>query len=149
MCAMKKTTLLLIVGCILAIAFTANLSAQTLGGDPSLSSKTWTWTGLSSDLTQTTLFTAPATGDFLLTFYASATLTNGEDCIDSSVFWTDENGNEQTSFGISTPGMAKVLPIHVTAASTVSVSTIVGSDFCGVPFTGTYEFVVSKTKLNP
>lgn len=130
------------------MAATATFS-QTIGGDTSLNSKTWTWTGLSNDLPQTTLFTPTSTSDVLLTFYASATLNNGDDCIDLSIFWTDENGSQQQSFALSTPGNGRVLPLHVTAGSSVSVSTIVGNDFCGIALSGTYELVVSKTKLNP
>jgi hypothetical protein len=139
---------------VVALAFTLNLPAQTIGGDTSLSSKTWTWTGLSASLAQTTLFTPTTTSDFLVTVYGSeSTLNEGFNCGNTTLTWTDENGSQSTLYYLFPPtsGTAQgdTTVIHVAPNTPVTFSASVGTDACPYSFVGTYELIVSKTKLNP
>ena len=160
---MKKPITLILGLLTLAFALTTNVAAQTIGGDTALTSKTWTWTGLSAALPSTTLFTPTVDSDFIITIYGNATITSavgGQICVE--ITWTDElftntypdpnllpNSNyciHIDSMGVVVPSQSTI-PIHVLANTSVSVSTLYAVP-SGTP-QPTYNLVISKVKVNP
>ena len=155
---MKNKLCALMLGLLLAVAATFNLSAQTIGGDTALTSKTWTWTGLTADLPSTVLFTPATDSDFTLSLTPSA-VSSGNVCITPLFQWTDWNGTQHGSplFGtgiqtISQPGAqggGGTISIHAVANTPVSFS-VSFSGGCGSSDPSTVlDIVVSKIKLNP
>jgi hypothetical protein len=147
---MKNKLLALMLGLLLAVAAT-QASAQTIGGDTSLSSKTWTWTGLTADLPETVLFTPTQTSDFLLSGYVTV---SGGECAVVTIFWTDEYGRQVYQFQfqggseVAASGQGSTMTIHAIANTSVSVSTNTEAGGCGSSG-GTYDLVIGKMKINP
>lgn len=158
MSGMKKLTLLL---CGLFLMVTA-CTAQTIGGDTSLNSKTWFWSGLSGPFPSTALLTPTVTSDYLISLYVnSPNIVDGSE-ICAQIAWTDElsstnifpdqnSGSPQVNIACTTDNSVRAyqgsvtFPIHVLANTTVSLST---SEYDGGSHP-TYNMVVTKIKVNP
>lgn len=147
---------------LVAFLFTINSSAQTVGGNTSLNSKTYTFANLTADLPQTTLFTPTVDGDFLISVYVTIQ-NNMFNCIAPFVQYTDEFGTNVQSFlfspspgtltsgavpyNQSATGVGAVIQIHALANTPVSASVI--SNACGGSPTATFDVVFGKIKINP
>lgn len=147
---MRKLFLLLFGLLALAVAATSNLSAQTVGGN---GVTTYTWTGLSSSLASTVVFTPSVDTDVLLTFYASVNPSGNTGlCVFPQITYTDEYGYQTQYFVFGTTNQfvsaagGSAITIHAMASTTVSLS--VNDNACGTA-TGTYDVIVSRTTLNP
>lgn len=161
---MKKLFPLILGLVVLALASTSNLSAQTIGGDTALNSKTWTWTGLTAALPQTTLLTPTQDADLLISVYVTIQ-DNTFSCVQPLIQYTDQFGPQVQSFlfppatGANSvrsynqvsggAGVGAMIQIHAAANTPVSISA--DNNACGnspTP-TETYDLVVSKIKVNP
>jgi len=163
----------LVLGCILAAALTTNTTAQTVGGNTDLNSKTWTWTAVDDavGIPATTLFTPAETGDYLITAYLTVNpVGNNGACPEPILTFMDEFGTQQDyvvqlattvmsgaagfnfagfNFGNGLPSIAAgVTTIHVIADTAVSIH-VFDTGTCQTGASGSYDFILGKVKLNP
>jgi hypothetical protein len=161
---MRKLLALTLGLMLSAFVLTTSLSAQTIGGDTALTSKTWTWTGLTGSFPSTVLFTPATTSDFVVSVYVSGSVSpDGGGMLCPQLQWTDEYSTYAFPDLDSGTGLAYVgcggidslsniipgvmsIPIHAVADTPVSISVI---NSTGGPTTVTYNLIVAKVKTNP
>jgi hypothetical protein len=156
---MKKHYSLLLGLLVLAAAATYYISAQSIGGDTALNSKTWTWLNVDDTVgvPTTALFTPTTTSDFIVTGHMSVNQsTDNNACPQAEITYTDEFG-DHTASPISLPGggptfvagaAGSSITIHVLANTTVYVQAV-ESGQCGPSPSGSYNLVIGKIKINP